>query len=97
MRRVYAHLHQGTRPTKKMKKYLQSAVIARDGLLAVKNNIPFQDTTERIIVPASVIHGLLSAIHLKFTHPLTYQLTRLANRYFYAINLERVAEEVVEA
>ena len=81
----------------KVKRYLQSAVIARDGLLVVKNNIPFQDTTERIIVPASVIHGLLSAIHLKFAHPLTYQLTRLANRYFYAINLERVAEEVVEA
>lgn len=103
LRRVYAHLHQGTRPTKKMtkiprvKRYLQCAVIARDGLLVVKNDVPFQDTTERIIVPASVLHGLLTAIHLKFGHPVAYQLTRLSNRYFYAINLENIADEVAGA
>jgi len=101
LRRVYAHLNQGTRPTKKMttiprvKRYLQSAIIAKDGLLVVRSDIPFQSSMERIIIPSEVIHGLLTAIHIKFDHPLAYQLKRLANRYFYAINMDQICDEVV--
>ena len=103
LRRVHAHLHQGTRPSKKMtkvrevKRYLQVAVIARDGLLVVRENIPFQGTCERIIVPVSLIHGLLTALHIQFDHPTSYQLKRLCERYYFAINLDKFASEVTDA
>ena len=103
LRRVHAHLHQGTRPSKKMtqirniKRYLHVAVIARDGLLVVRETLPFQGVCERIIVPSTVIHGLLTAVHLQFNHPSTYQIKRLTERYFFAINLDKVCSEVTEA
>ncbi len=45
-----------------VKRYLQVAVIAKDGILVVRENIPFQGVCERIIVPSSLIHGLLTAL-----------------------------------
>ena len=102
LRRVYAQLKQGTRPSKKMtkipniKRYLRNAVIARDGVLVVKESIPFQGTVERIIVPQNVIYGLVTATHLRLDHPTSYQLKRVLSRYFYAISLDNIVEEVTK-
>jgi hypothetical protein len=52
----------------------------------VKENIPFQGTVERIIVPQNVIYGLVTATHLRLNHPTSYQLKRVLARYFYAIS-----------
>ena len=100
LRRVHSHLSQGTRPTKKMttipevKRYLQQVVIAQDGLLVVRENAPFRRPSERIVVPKSILHGLLTALHLRFAHPSAYQLKRLATRYFYALNMDKVVDDV---
>ena len=57
LRRTHAHLAQGTRPSKKLtnvkdvKRYLNVATIAKDGLLVVKRNEPFAPSRECIIVP----------------------------------------------
>jgi hypothetical protein len=101
LRRTHSHLTQGTRPSKKMtnlpdvKCYLQSVVIARDGVLIVKLEQAFHPVRERIVVPRSVLHGLLTAIHLRFNHPTMYQMKQLVTRYFFALDLDKSIQSVV--
>ena len=74
LRRTHAHLKQGTRPSKKVtnvkdiKRYLGVASIAKDGLLVVPCNDPLSPARELIIVPRPVLHGLVTALHLKLDH-----------------------------
>ena len=101
LRRVHAHLTQGTRPQKKavkipdVKKYLRVASVAQDGLLVVKTQLPFQSSHQQIVIPRSVLHGFLTAVHLRFTHPTVHQMKRLIKRYFYALGLEKAIQDVV--
>ena len=93
LRRVHAHLKQGTRPSKKLtnikdiKRYLNVASISKDGLLVVKRSQPFAGTTETIVVPRSVLDGLLTALHLRLQHPSRHQLLTVTQRHFYALDL----------
>ena len=79
LRRTHSHLSQGTRPTKKatkivdVKHYLKDVVIAADGLLVVRDHQPFQPPHERLVVPRSVLDGLLTALHIRFSHPSKYK------------------------
>ena len=90
LRKVFTYLSTGARPRKKenkmrdVKTYLQSAVIAADGLLVVRDVMPFNVNCERIVVPRKFILGLLTAIHLRFGHPTANQLKQVVRRYFYA-------------
>ena len=103
LRRSHAHLSQGTRPSKKatkipdVKRYLKDALIARDGVLVVKTVLPFQNTCERIVVPRTVLNGLLTAMHIRFTHPSKFQLKRLFNRYFFALDIDKAIESITDA
>ena len=86
MRRTHAHLTQGTHPSKKatkipdVKRYLNILNVASDGLLVVKNVVPFSSVSDRIAIPRVVVDGLLTALHIKFRHPTAYQLKQLFNR-----------------
>ena len=57
LRRTHAHLQQGMHPSKKLtnmrdvKRYLNVATIAKDGLLLVKHNEPLAPTHGCIVVP----------------------------------------------
>ena len=103
LRRVHAHLMQGTRPSKKaknipnVKRLLQCVTVSNDGLLVVKSQLPFQKQSDRIVVPHGLLHGLLTALHIKFSHPTNYQLKQLINRYFYAISIDKISEQVTAA
>ena len=103
LRRVHAHLQQGTRPTKKntlvgdVKRYLQQVVIASDNLLIVRDNQPFQRQRERIVVPRAVLDGLLTALHIRFDHPSEHQLKLIFSRHFYALNTQDVITTVTQA
>ena len=103
LRKVFTYLKSGARPRKKenkmrdVKTYLQRTVIASDGLLVVRDVTPFQQHCERIVVPRKFVHGLLTAIHLRFGHPSANQLKQVAKRYFYAINLDSTIETVASA
>ena len=103
LRRVHAHLIQGTRPSKKatkvmdVKRYLRDVHIASDGLLVVGSNLPFQPCRERIVVPRGVLDGLLTALHLRFNHPSVYQMKQLVTRYFYALDIDRALQGVCAA
>ncbi len=103
LRRVHAHLTQGTRPHKKetnikdVKRYLQVATISRDGLLVVRRDEPLSPTREAIIVPRQVLDGLLVALHIKLGHPTRHQLRLSFQRGFYALDLERTLTRVTES
>ena len=95
LRKVHALLSLGTRPSKKdtkvrdVKSYLQKVVIAKDGLLVVRDVSPLKLDRERIVVPQTFIKGLLMAFHLRFEHPTAHQLGQVVRRHFYAINLDK--------
>ena len=69
MRRTHAHLRQGTRPSKTItnardvKRYLNVATVAQDGLLVVRRNDPFTPTCSRRLKHCPT-HPLRSPIHL---------------------------------
>lgn len=100
LRRTHSHLRQGTRPSKKVtnakdvKRYLNVASIAQDSLLVVKRDIPLASMRECIIVPRSVVDGLLTALHLHLKHPSSYQLKSVFSRYFYALDVEKCVDLV---
>ena len=98
LRRTHSHLTQGTRPSKKMtkigdvKRYLRVVSVANDGVLIIKEAQPFQPSRERIVVPRSIVDGLLTALHIRFSHPSKHQIKRLFNRHFFALDVDRAAE-----
>ena len=102
LRRVHAHLRQGTRPSKKLtkihdiKRYLNHVTFARDNLLLVKSKEPFS-TRERIVIPRAAISGLITALHLKLIHPTAHQLKTVCHRYLFALDLDREIETVVDS
>lgn len=103
LRRVHAHLSQGTRPTAKktkstvVKRFLRNAKVARDGLLVVKQARPFLPETELIIVPLSLLHGLLTSMHLQLDHPTATQLTNVFNRNFFSLNVNDCISHVIQS
>ena len=98
--RTHSHLCQGTRPSKKatrtidVKRYLKDVVITADGLLVVRDHQPFQPPRERPVVPRSVLDGLLTALHIRFSHPSKYQMKRLFSRYFFALDVDKAIDLV---
>ena len=98
LRRVCAHLKQGTKPSNKstgikdVKRYLQVAKVARDGLVVVPEYIKNVGRVERIVVPRSYIHGLLECLHIKLDHPSKAQLKKVFMRAFYGLNLDDALE-----
>ncbi|MCG7876681.1 MAG: RNase H-like domain-containing protein [Candidatus Thiodiazotropha endolucinida] len=103
LRRTHAHLKQGTRPSKKItnvkdvKRYLSVASIAKDGLLVVPRNDPLLPSKELIIVPRSVLHGLVTALHLKLDHPSKHQLQLVMKRHFYALDINSAIDRITDS
>jgi len=103
LRRTHAHLTQGTRPSKKLtnmkdvKRYLNNVTIANDGLLIVRNDEPLSSVRERIVIPRSAIHGLITSLHIKLDHPTHHQMKQVAHRYFFALDLDKVIKHVTES
>ena len=100
LRRTHAHLVQGTRPSKKLtnikdvKRYLQVASIADDGLLVVQRHDPLSPSRECIIVPRQALDGLLTALHIQLSHPSCHQLKMVVKRYLFALDLDKAVSRV---
>ena len=90
----HTHLSQGTRSSKKatriidVKRYLKDVVIAAYGLLVVRDHQPFQPPGERLVVPRSVLDGLLNSSNE------LYQMKRLFSRYFFALDVDKAIDLV---
>ena len=63
----------------------------------MRDHPPFQTPRERIAVPRSVLDGLLTALHIRFSHPSKYQTKRLFSRYFFALDVEKAIDSVSSA
>ena len=91
LRRVKAHLHQDTRPSKKIthiwdiKRHLQRAIIAKDSLLIVRHDEPFSRSRDLIIIPRQVVYSIVMALHLQLAHPSVHQLKMVFHRYFFRV------------
>ena len=102
LRRVYSHLTQGTRPTKKMtsikdiKRYLQVVTVGNDGVLVVTKSIPFAGNQRLIVVPRHILPGLLNALHLQFEHPTKSQLQKVFHRHYFALDADLEIENITE-
>ena len=103
LRRVHAHLTNGTRPTTKntkvgiVKKFLPKVTVARDGLLIVKQSQPFLPESELIVVPLRLLHGLITSLHISLNHPTSHQLTNVFNRSYYSLNVSDCVANVVQS
>ena len=100
---ICAHLKQGTRPSKKLtnirdvKRYLNVTSVSKDGLLAVQHQPPLSRPIELIVVPRSVLDGLLTAIHIKLDHPSKHQLQMVIQRYFFALDTSAAIARVSDS
>ena len=103
LRRVHSHLKQGTRPSKKLtnikdvKRYLQVATISKDGVLVIKRAEPLSTIKEQIVVPRSVLEGLLTAFHIRLDHPTKHQLELVVKRYFFGLDMTKTIERVTSS
>ena len=103
LRRVCAHLKQGTHPSKKLtnirdvKCYLNITSISKDGLLVVQHHQPLSCPIELIVVPCSVLDSLLTAIHIKLDHPSKHQLQMVIQRHFFALDMSAVITRVSDS
>ena len=101
--KAVAHLKQGTRPSKKLtnikdvKRYLRHCSVSRDDLLVVKKLEPFTAARECIVIPRMVLHGLLTALHIKLQHPTSHQLKQVFSRYFYALDLDNAIDATTKS
>ena len=92
-------LKRNDKNQKDLKRYYNKVKLSTspaDGLLIVEENKPLQPTRQRIVVPRHVVDGLLTALHLKLSHPSKEQLKLAFNRGFFALDTERLAEHVVK-
>ena len=100
LRRTHSHLSQGTRPSKKanniihVKRYLKDVVIAADGLLVVRDHKPYQPPREHLVVPRSVLNGLLRALHIRLVILQSTKPARLFGRYFFALDVNKAIDFV---
>ena len=101
LRRTHSHLVQGTRPSRKLtnvmdvKRYLQVASVASDGLLVVKRHEPLSPSRECIVVPRQVLDGLLTALHIQLiNHPSSHQLKTVVKRYLYALDIDKAIANI---
>ena len=100
LRRTHSHFSQGTRPSTKatkvsdVKRYLEDVVIAFDGLLVVRDHQPLQTPRERLVVPRSVLNGLLTALHILLSHPSKYQTKCLLSQYIFALDVDKAIDLV---
>ena len=103
LRRTYAHLIQGTKPSKKdtrskdIKHYVNVCTIDRNGLLVVKKDPAFSPNLRLIVIPKHLLHGFLTALHLRLSHPSKSQLKSVFGRYFYAYRSDQAITHVSES
>lgn len=102
LRRTYAHLSNGTRPSRKTKnlkdvrRYLQIASINNASLLVRRVHDPYVFQKDLIIIPKDILPGLVTALHLHFNHTTKHQLAQIFCRYFFGLGSDAVIQTVVK-
>ena len=99
--RVHKYLKNGITPSRKnkglkdVKRYLNVASLSTspaDDLIVVKQDVPLRSSRQRIVIPRNVIDGLLTALHLKLSHPGKHQLKEIFSRAFFGLDIDKAVE-----
>ena len=80
-----------------VKSYCKNVKLSTDGLLVFMENRPLQPSRQRIVVPRSMVDGLLTAIHIKLEHLTKPQLLNIFNRAFWGLGALEAAEAVLQS
>ena len=103
LRRAFSQLTTGTRPGKKekglknLRRYLQVASVSDKGLMIRRKSSQFGRDLELIIVPQSVVAGLITALHIRFSHPTKSQMKKVWDRYFFALDVENFINNCMDS
>lgn len=104
LRKVKFFKRKGSTPRKKSKnlrkvrQYISAGtIVAHDNILINPMVTPLGPVRERIVVPEQVLHGLVTIMHLRLSHPTAYQLSKVFSRYFFALDSEKTIKEVCKA
>ena len=104
MRKTCTYLINGTRPSKKVKNILSvrryldvCSLDSTNGLLVVRKSDPYMAQRDLVVVPADILVGFLTALHLYFNHATAHQLKKVFHRYFFALNLDESVKNVVDS
>ena len=95
-------LTQGTRPSKKsrnlrhLRRYLNVATVDDHGLIVVHKQDPGHPRRSLIVVPADILPGIVTAMHLSLKHATKHQLKLVFSRHFFAIKSADVIASVVD-
>ena len=90
----------GNLPVKKktnkiINRLFRECTVSEDGLLVVNR---FDQRTmrhvDRIVVPPSFLSAILSLIHIRLKHPLTYQLQSIFEKYFFSIGVNETCKQL---
>ena len=102
LRKAHTYLVNGTRPARKVKhiadvrRYLEVGSLNAQGLIVVRKSDPYMPQRELIVVPADVLSGLLTALHLYLNHATAHQLKKVFDRYFFGLNTQQSIQSVVD-
>ena len=99
---VKFYCQQGSVVPRKVKgdirRYMSSQVILNSkGLLVVREAEPLKAVHDRIVVPRSVVVGLLMSLHIQCDHPRALQMKRIFKRFFFALNIDMYIDETTAA
>lgn len=62
-----------------------------------KSEEPLTRSRECIIVPRQVLDGLLTALHIQWSHPSSHQLKMVSKRYLFALDMDKTIRHVVRS
>ena len=62
-----------------------------------KHTQPFVPVAEAIVVPRSVLDGLLTALHIKLNHPSRHHFQMVLQRQFFALDMNDAISRVTSA
>ena len=105
LKHVHTLLKDGRVPSRKqrgvtdVRRYLNYCKLSNspsDGLIIVEQEVPFQASRQKIVVPRDIVDGLLTALHLQLRHPSKHQLKQVFCRGFFALDLDQAISRVVE-
>jgi hypothetical protein len=105
LQQVYRLLRDGRTQSRKRKcltdveRYLQHCRLSTsptDDFIIVTHEEALKPTRQRMVVPRKVVDGLLTALHLRLSHPSIHQLKKIFNRGFYALDSDKAIKRTVE-
>ena len=103
--KVKEYLSEGLTPSRKktskdILRYMNCVSLSEtpnDGLIVVKESLPFQKQNQRIVIPRHIAPGLITALHLELNHPSVYQLQLAFTRSFFTLDMHKIVLDVVNS